>query len=176
MKIAFCLLLLACSWVADVRAQNATGKPELLAFNEILAPDLTALKPSEKLQRLNGQRVRIHGYMAEFEEPTKGYFYLTPRRVRCDESGNGTGELPVESIRVKSLKEPARVWQHIPAILEIVGVITFGPPANEEDAAADDAGNYAALRLKAEKIYVLQPARRGSTRSRKPSPTSIRRP
>ena len=184
MKTAFCMLLLACVWVGNVCAQaprttnpKAAATPETLSFSEILAPDLTTLKPSEKLLRLNGQRVRIRGYMAEFETPTKGYFYLTPRRVHCDESGNGTGDLPVESIRVKAAKQPQREWPHIPAIIEVVGVIAIGP-----DATADEAGNYAAVRLLADEIFVLSPnhlqsKRRASTRSRNThSSSSNRRP
>ncbi len=174
MKIAFCALVLVCHWCICgwAQTQRVSKEAASLAFNEILAPDPTALKPSEKLLRLNGQRVRIRGYMAEFEAPTNGYFYLTPRRVRCDESGNGTGELPVESIRVKSAKQPQRQWEHIPAVLEVVGVIAIG-----NDGTTDEAGNYAATRLTADEIFVVQPARRGATRARKPSPSlSNRRP
>jgi hypothetical protein len=175
MKLAFCTLLLVCGWGGAVCAQaprtaRHAAAPETLTFQEILAPDPTVLRPSDKLQRLNGQRVRIRGFMAEFEQPTKGHFYLTPRRVRGDESGNGTADLPVESIRVTSAKQHERQWEHIPAILEIVGVISVG-----SDGTADDAGNYAAIRLAAESIYVIQPARRGGKQRRKHPSTSFRR-
>ncbi|MEI4908389.1 hypothetical protein Q8G40_30370, partial [Klebsiella pneumoniae] len=62
--------------------------------------DASELKPWAKLLGLNGHRARLVGFMAQMEQSPSGAFYLCPIPVYADESGGGTGDLPVGRVRV----------------------------------------------------------------------------
>lgn len=97
-----------------------------LEFREFLAPSPTELRPSEKLRRLHGKRVRIVGFMAEMEQLPDGYFYLCSRPVLCDESGGGIGELPIDAVRVIVRSHQGQPIKFVAPPLVITGTLELG--------------------------------------------------
>src|SRR5262245_11529790 len=98
---------------------NVRPAPTALAVNgELpkLPPDVTDLKfhefftmpvgprglePTEKLLSLNGQRVRVVGYMAQQEAPVAGLFHLTPLPVALGEEDESLADsLPPSTVFV----------------------------------------------------------------------------
>src|SRR5262245_46365756 len=82
------------------RGSAAREGAQTIEFRELFEAGGRELKPSAKLLSLDGTRVRLVGFMAHLEEAPEGAFYLCARPVYGDESGGGTAELPVESVRV----------------------------------------------------------------------------
>jgi hypothetical protein len=112
--------------------QAAKNDAVLVTFREFLAPSSTELKPSDKLRRLQGQRVRIVGFMAEMEHMPEGYFYLCARPIFCDESGGGIGELPVDAVRVVVRASRGKPIKFVPQPIEIHGVLELGGQSEME--------------------------------------------
>lgn len=117
-------------------APNPSGaSPEApaasLEFRELLDTGAT-LRPSAKALALHGKRVRVVGFMAEMEEPVQGAFYLVPRPMRLDESGAGTGDLPLESILVVVPGAEDKALPHLEGPLEGIGVLDVGNRADEQ--------------------------------------------
>ena len=107
-----------------------------LEFREFFDPSTTALKPSEKLLRLNNKQIRIVGFMAQMENAPTGAFYLCSRPVKCDESGAGIGDLPIDSVLVIA---PAMKGKKIPFIaraLAVTGRLEVGSSGETENAIA----------------------------------------
>ena len=102
-----------------------------LALRELLEPG-AKLRPSSKARSLDGQRVRIAGFMAQLEEPIKGGFYLVPRPMSLDESGAGTGDLPLESVLVLVPGSTDKVIPHLPGALEGTGILEVGNRSDDE--------------------------------------------
>ncbi len=75
---------------------------------------------SPAVEALRGQRVRVRGFMVQLEEPLRGAFYLATHPVEQDESGGGTGDVPVDSIlvRVPGLADREIPWRTHPVELE----------------------------------------------------------
>jgi hypothetical protein len=97
-----------------------------ISFGEFFDASNRELKPSNKLQSVNGKRVTLTGFMAQMEVEPEGSFYLVPRPVFCDEEGGGNADLPPESVLVvapflKNHKIPFVPWP-----LEVTGVLTLG--------------------------------------------------
>jgi len=140
---------------------TSSPKPESsaasLEFRELLDSGAT-LRPSTKALALHGQRVRVVGFMAEMEEPMKGAFYLVPRPMRLDESGGGTGDLPLESILVVVPGAEGKALPHVEGPLEGVGVLDVGN-------RADDQGRVSNFRLS------LDPSRTIAGRAKEASRT-----
>lgn len=124
-------LVLTATLPQAAEAKQATR----LEFREILAPSTIELKPSDKLRRLQGQRVRIIGFMAEMEHMPDGYFYLCSRPILCDESGGGIGELPIDAVRVVVRGGKMRKGQAIKflaPLIEVSGVLELGGQSEME--------------------------------------------
>jgi hypothetical protein len=102
-----------------------------LALRELLDSG-PKLRPSAKARALDGKRVRIAGFMAELEEPMAGAFYLVPRPLRLDESGGGTGDLPLESVLVIVPGSEGKPVPHVDGALEGTGVLEVGNRADPE--------------------------------------------
>jgi hypothetical protein len=116
--------------------------PAPLEFRELLDSG-PALRPSAKATALDGKRVRIVGFMADMEEPMEGAFYLVPRPIKLDESGAGTGDLPLEGILVVVAGSEGKVLPQISGPLEGTGVLEVGN-------RADDHGRVSNFRLRLE--------------------------
>jgi len=119
--------------------QDSRG-PQSLSFNEFFEPSDRELKPSQKLLALNGQRVKMVGYMVDMENAPFGAFYLAPRPVFCDEAGGGTADLPPESVRVIVRSAQGKKIQFIPRALEVTGILEVGNLLEED-------GQVSAIRL-----------------------------
>lgn len=107
-----------------------------LSFREFFDPSARNLQPSSKLLALNGKRVKIVGFMAQMESPPKGAFYLCPRPVYSDESGAGTADLPVETVRVVVRSAMDRPAPYIPRAIEAVGVLEVGNHVEDDDSVS----------------------------------------
>ncbi len=95
---------------------------------------------SPEVERLRGAWVRVRGYMIRMEEGPRGAFYLATRPIEQDESGAGTGDIPVHSILVR-VPEAAGAdvsWRPVP--VEVVGRLEVG---REED----DEGRVSSVRV-----------------------------
>jgi len=125
--------------VATAVVTNATP-PAPIELRELLDPG-PALRPSAKALALDGKRVRVRGFMAEMEEPIEGAFYLVPRPLKLDESGAGTGDLPLESILVAVPGAEGRALPHVAGALEGTGLLEVGN-------RADDKGRVSNFRLR----------------------------
>jgi hypothetical protein len=126
----------------SARPGAAVGSPAAtpLAFHELLAAG-PELAPSAKARALDGKRVRVVGFMAEMEEPILGAFYLVARPLRLDESGGGTGDLPLSSILVAVPGAEGTIIPHAEGALEGTGVLEVGN-------RADDQGRVSNFRLR----------------------------
>ena len=135
------LLALLLAFIVQVRPvetkPKATAPIAKLAFQEFLDASTSELKPSAKLLSLQGQRVRLVGFMAQMEEMPKGYFYLCSRPVFCDESGGGIGDLPIDAVRVVVRARNGQPIKFVAQPLAISGVLELGgQSAMEQDSWA----------------------------------------
>ena len=113
-------------------AVAAVTPPALLEFREVASFREGSLQLSEKVKRLDGQRVRMTGYMAHLELPPKGGFYLAPILVHGDESGAGTADLPLESVLVVSRSAGAAPVDPLDCPVEVVGTLAVGHAEDSE--------------------------------------------
>lgn len=120
--------------------RQESRRPQPLSFNEFFEPSAGELKPSQKLLALNGQPVKMVGYMVDMEHAPSGAFYLAPRPVFCDEAGGGTADLPPESVRVIVRSAQGKKIQFIPRALEVMGILQVGNLVEED-------GQVSAIRL-----------------------------
>jgi hypothetical protein len=117
-----------------VAALAAPAHPamEPLAWTEILETGASGrVVLGARLWKLDGQRVRISGFMAHLEVAPRGAFYLASRPVESDESGGGTADLPPDAIRVVVPSMPGDEVAFVPGPIEVTGVLHVG---REEDA------------------------------------------
>ncbi|HZS06376.1 MAG TPA: hypothetical protein VFD58_16170 [Blastocatellia bacterium] len=122
----------------------STAPVTRLEFSEFFEPATSELKPSVKLLSLDGKRARLTGFMAQMEDPPEGAFYLCPRPVACDESGGGSGDLPVESVRVIVRSAKGRRIDFIPRAIEVTGILRVG---RQNDDPGDVSGHVSLIRL-----------------------------
>ncbi len=112
--------------------QNGAGSAATrLELSEILAQG-PRLAPSAKASALQGERVRMVGFMAQMEDPPRGAFYLVSHPVRCDEGGGGTGDLPPDAVRVVVRSAQGEEIPFYPGPIEVSGVFAIGYEADEE--------------------------------------------
>jgi hypothetical protein len=156
------LLLLAAPAKAPAQPAAAHPTPKVarpaisLAFHDFFEPTPRELKPSAKLLALNGQRVRIIGFMAHLEEPIRGAFYLCPQPTACAEGGAGTGDLPASAVQVILPGAPDRTLPFTPRALEVAGRLELGPRTEAE-------GQVSSIRI------FLDPPAREARGKRRPS-------
>jgi len=124
----------------SARIVRSSDSAAPLEFRELLDSG-PRLQPSAKATALEGKRVRVVGFMAEMEEPIQGAFYLVPRPIKLDESGAGTGDLPLESILIAVPGSEGKVIPHAEGALEGIGVLEVGN-------RADDQGHVSNFRLR----------------------------
>ncbi len=125
--------VLASFWLAALPfnslAQSAT-MPEL-RFGEMFASPVgpRGLQPSAKLLALNGQAVRMLGYMAATELPMMGRLILTPLPASLgDEDEHLADDLPATAVFVH-LSGPA-AGQTVPnraGLIRLQGRLALGP-------------------------------------------------
>ncbi len=86
------------------------------------------LEPSAKVLALNGQRVRITGYMVAQQEPPMGRFFLTPRPLHMSEDADGDADdLPPNTVVVlMPAAEQQLALPHTPGLLQLTGTLLYG--------------------------------------------------
>jgi len=97
-----------------------------LSFKEFFELNAGELKPSARLQTLNGKHVRLVGFMVQMENSPLGAFYLCEHPVFCDEEGGGTADLPPESVLVLVSSYRNKTISFIPGALEVTGTLNYG--------------------------------------------------
>jgi hypothetical protein len=136
------LTVVAAGWlvIARVEAKPAANidfvpkplpDPESLAWHDVIVDGGGKLMLSDRAKRLSGRRVRMAGFMAKLELPPKGGFYLTAQPVQGDESGAGTGDLPLDSVLVLSRSVTDRAIETTLGPVEVKGTLDVG---NREDS------------------------------------------
>ena len=103
-----------------------------LAFRELFEPTPRELRPSEKLVSLQGQRVRLAGFMVLSEDPPTGGFFLCPYPVVATEAGGGTADLPPEAAFVVVPSARGRTIPHTPRPIAVEGVLELGSRTGED--------------------------------------------
>jgi hypothetical protein len=104
----------------------APDKPALaLEFADFFIADRKPPELAPTLTSAQGKRVRMVGFMAHMEQAPSGAFYLTRLPVSCDEMGAGTGDLPVDAVRVNIVPPPKQV-PFVPGLIEVTGVLDLG--------------------------------------------------
>jgi hypothetical protein len=110
----------------------SAADPAALAFSEFFRPASARLQPSDKLTALEGQRVRLVGFMAQMEDGPSGAFYLAARPVNCDEGGAGTGDLPPDAVLVVVPWSAGAGIPFLPGPLEVVGTLNLGAATRQD--------------------------------------------
>src|ERR1700682_2164972 len=90
------------------------------------------LHPSARALALDGKRVRIEGYMARTDEPLRGAFWLCKRPVMNDEEGDGSADLPIESILVVLSPRTREPVPTIERALSVEGVFRVGRQVDKD--------------------------------------------
>jgi hypothetical protein len=103
-----------------------------LSFREFFEPTPRELRPSGKLVSLQGQRVRLAGFMARSEDPPTGGFFLCSFPVVTTEAGGGTADLPPETVFVVVPKARGRTIPHSPRPMTVEGVLELGSRTGED--------------------------------------------
>jgi len=78
--------------------------------------------------------------MAHLEKAPEGAFYLCSRPVYGDESGGGTADLPVETVRVIARSARGKKIPFIGCAIEVTGILEVGNRTEED-------GTVSAIRL-----------------------------
>jgi hypothetical protein len=86
------------------------------------------LEPSDKLLALNGQRVRMTGFMVDYDGPLPGAFMFSPLPVNLSEEEEGQADdLPASAVFVHLPAEyAAKAVPFHPGPVEIVGRLELG--------------------------------------------------
>lgn len=121
----------------DRPADAAPSGPAPLELRELLQEGPAGPGPSDRARALHGRRVRLRGFMARMEEAPRGAFWLTARPLRCDEGGAGTGDLPLDAVRVVVRSSPDQEIAWLPGAIEVTGVLQVG---REVDAGGGTSG------------------------------------
>lgn len=137
-----------------VSGMPMTQAPECIAVNSELpppAPGVTDLKfrdifnvpaspgrlqPSEKLLGLDGQRVRIVGYMARQEPPSAGAFILSPVPATMGVEDEMFSEDLPSSVIFVHLEGSGSAVPFIPGLLKLTGVLSVGSQAEVDGRAS----------------------------------------
>jgi hypothetical protein len=116
-------------------ADDVTGLPPLpegvaaLRFREFFRPPgRKGLEYADRLRALEGQRVRILGFMVRQDEPRAGLFLLAPRPVTLHESEYGPcDDLPPAVLHVHMPeRDRAAPVAHTPGLLLLTGRLRLG--------------------------------------------------
>ena len=125
------LALLACAALHVGSAELPT-----LRFADFFAQPVgrLGLVPSPRLLAVDGQRVRIVGYMVASEWPRPGRFLLTPMPVRMSEHADGDADdLPPATLAVwLDPSQQAQVLPHRSGLIALTGVLHYGRHAEPD--------------------------------------------
>jgi len=140
LRLALCTplrLLLATTaalWMGAAQAQSVpvapTRQPAELRFRDFYRMPVGSggLEISDTLRRVDGQSVRLVGYMVLQERPALGQFMLTPRPVQTSEHADGEADdLPPATV-VVYLDPTQRDWvvPHVRGLVAVSGRLSLG--------------------------------------------------
>ena len=133
MPLRPCLLLvlalpLSAAW-GQAPPQPATAQAVAeLRFDELFEPiGPVGLDYSARLRSLEGQRVRLHGYMVAREAAPPGTFLLTAFPVQLHESEYGLADdLPPATVFVEAPAWRDRTVPHRSGTITVIGVLQLG--------------------------------------------------
>lgn len=109
-------------------AVPADGVPELRFAELFDPPGRYGLRYSTRARGLDGQRVRILGYMARQDEPVPGAFLLAALPIVLHEHEYGLADdLPPASVHVFVPEERDRPVPWTPGLLLLTGTLDLGP-------------------------------------------------
>lgn len=162
--------LLAAQLLAATPAETAADvAPVTLEFRDFYRQPVGryGLEPTARLLGLNGQRVRIVGYMVDSEQPVAGMFMLTPLPVQLAESDDGPADdLPGSAVFVHLPGEYAsRLPKFQRGEWEVTGRLELGPRQEAN-------GRISYIRLLADPPGAPGPAGATGSRLATPTPTS----
>ena len=106
-----------------------------LKFNEFFVTPVgvRGLEVTDKLQRLDGRRVRVLGYMVHQEEPPAGRFLFTPMPAQIHEHDNGLADdLPASTLYVSVPTLPKDPVPHVPGLMLLTGKLSVGNMAEPD--------------------------------------------
>jgi hypothetical protein len=147
MPAALAVLAVATLALAAPGAAPPAADPAPLALTRLRGPG--ALPPD--VEALAGRTVRLVGHMVHMELAPQGAFYLAARPVEADESGGGTGDLPLDAVRVEVAWFPGEVpWVAGP--VEVIGRLDLG-------RREDPEGRVSWIRVVVEKPAPTPPSR-----------------
>ncbi len=107
---------------------SANSTPEL-RFRDIFKfpAGPRGLEPSATVLALQGQRVRITGYMVAQQAPPTGRFFLTPRPLHMSEEADGDADdLPPNTVVVLMPAAQQQPLPHTPGLLQLTGTLLYG--------------------------------------------------
>ncbi len=85
------------------------------------------LELTDKLQQLDGKRVRILGYMVDQVEPPPGRLLLTPMPKQIHEHDNGLADdLPASTVYVSVPTVREKPVPHAPGLMLLTGTLSVG--------------------------------------------------
>ena len=105
-----------------------------LKFSEFFVSPIgdRGLTLTEKLRGLDGQRVRVLGYMAQQEQPVPGMFLFSAIPVRLNEEHYGLADdLPAATLFVSMPRNRDQMVPHAPGLMLLTGTLSVG---NHEEA------------------------------------------
>ena len=100
-----------------------------LKFSEFFVMPIGSrgLELTDKLRRLDGQRVRILGYMVRQEESPAGSFLLSPFPVQVHDHDNGLADdLPPSTLHVTSPSHREQAIPYTPQLMLLTGTLNVG--------------------------------------------------
>lgn len=99
----------------------------------VLPVGTRGLKVTDKLRKLDGQRVRILGYMVHQEEPPAGRFLFTPMPAQIHEHDNGLADdLPASTLYVSVPSLRTEEVPYVPGLMLLTGKLSVGNQAEPD--------------------------------------------
>lgn len=119
-------LLLSTSPCEAQALPDTTPSAPLLRFADFTAGGNLRWRP--EVQALQGQVVRLRGYMVHTEYPPKGQFLFTLRPVMMSEDADGEADdLPLSTVTVLlDAQQRDRLVPHVRGLLELHGRLDLG--------------------------------------------------
>ncbi len=91
------------------------------------------LEVTDRLQHLDGRRVRILGYMVHQEEPPAGRFLFTPMPAQIHEHDNGLADdLPASTLYVSVPTLRNAQVPYVPGLMLLTGTLSVGNMAEPD--------------------------------------------
>jgi len=100
-----------------------------LKFRDVfkLPTGAKGLEPTDTLRKLDGKRVRIVGYMVQWETPLAAGFLLSPLPVAAgDEDESLADDIPPSALFVSLPKGNGAVVPNLPGLIKVSGTLHVG--------------------------------------------------